>query len=248
MPVVQYLRLDLGAEFDVTAIIYLKKWTAWNSVGLTIRLFDESNTKIGSDKIVETNNTETTFDLRKSSLSNIQKSLIPITIGLTTVGGSDIALYDCNDILVGIRIANNTITYNSITYTHADFRTYRDGNLNQYAPIMPYNLKRGGYSLENAFRLTGQTGFSSVGVKARYIKIIPRNSTTPLYISQIIAVDEFGINRAFEKQTYQQLSSNPFPTNGKNAVDGVYEASFDTTEFFIAVFQKIQTEINAIIL
>ena len=150
----------------------------------------------------------------------------------------DIALYDCNSIVVAVRIATNTMSYANATFRYADFRTYRDGNLNQYAPIMPYNLKRGGYSLENAFRLTGQTGFSSVGVKARYIKIIPRNSTTPLYISQIIAVDEFGINRAFEKQTYQQLSSNPFPTNGKNAVDGVYEASFDTTEFLSLYFKK----------
>jgi len=157
-----------------------------------------------------------------------------------------VQLYDCYNILVGSILTTTTISYPSTTglnWYAADFRNYLNNVPNPYAPIIPWTVKRGGYRLDSNGSLSASTPYTTSGVKARYVKIIPRDPTTPLYISQILAVDEFGINRAFEKQTFHMKNSGDsanlnFPLDGKNAVDGVYEAQIDHPEFLTLFFTK----------
>jgi hypothetical protein len=130
-----------------------------------------------------------------------------------------VELYDCHDARVGVSVTN--LKYSG--YRYADFRNYWNGIPHIYAPIKPYTLRRGP---------------NSVGVMARYIKIVCRDAKTPLYISQILAINEMGINCARDKQTYHSSENPAFPTNAKYALDGVYEATFDNPEFLSLFYTK----------
>lgn len=160
--------------------------------------------------------------------------------------GTRVELYDCYSLIVGEATSAASTLDPSIIF--ADFRNLLNDSPNIYAPFKPYNLRRGGYKL-SAFNSGAGTTYSSTGVKARYVKIIPKDPSIPLYISQIIAVDEFGINRAFQKQTFNvnivgQPASLNFPPDGKNAVDGIYEAQIDNLEFIELYFTKYKRKFN----
>ena len=98
----------------------------------------------------------------------------------------------------------------------ADFRR---PPVNVLAPIVTYPVRYGRYS---------------TGRMARYVKVYPKNSSTPLYMSQLIVVDPTGSNIAFEKSTYSPDTRLTRKTSV--AVDGKYEAHIDS--LFYAFYQK----------
>jgi hypothetical protein len=176
-----------------------------------------------------------------------------ITSVITNLTGAAVELYDCYNYLVAQGNSNTITPSGSSLGVYADFRNYKNGSRNIYAPVVPYPIRRGGYDLSlftntDPNRVTSGTtptlsipsNMSNSGIKARFIKIYPRDSVTPLYISQILVIDEFGINRAFEKNcTYvSAYNTNQYPTNIKYAVDGVYEAQFDTLAFLNLFYTK----------
>lgn len=106
--------------------------------------------------------------------------------------------------LVILRDCNATpVALNYATEGGADFRI-GDG------PLAPYP-----YS----------TGPHQQGVRCRYIKVIARDDKTPLYLSQIIAVNACGRNVAQDKESYA-TSSAP-QSSAARVVDGVYERQME---------------------
>ena len=167
----------------------------------------------------------------------------------TSTTEKTVQLYDCYNVVVAavstVPLATEVsyaTTAPGLTWYVGDFRNYLNTVPNPYAPIVPWPIKRGGYRLTSSGSLSESAPYTTSGIKARYIKIIPCDPVTPLYISQILAVDEFGINRAFQKQTFTAnavTNTNiQFPANGKNAVDGIYEAQIDNTEILTLFFTK----------
>lgn len=156
----------------------------------------------------------------------------------STVSGKRIQLYDCNGILVNdnslttLSFAScpqslnvpTTTTISNVLY--ADFRNTLNTNI-CYAPIYPFKTPT-----------TTPPGFFGKGIPTQYIRVIPKDTTTPMYISQIIAVDSNGTNVAFEKDTFTNTTDSVLLNSTKNAVDGVYEANLGDSDFLTLFFMK----------
>jgi sugar lactone lactonase YvrE len=131
-------------------------------------------------------------------------------------------LTDCNNNQVADQLLKMLPTNSQIMY--ADFR---NPTANTYAPLQPLQITYG-----------------SKGTMAQYIRVIPRDTTTPLYVSQVIAVDSSGVNVSFEADTFTVNSS--LLTKTPYAVDGNYEAKMTDMDwlniFFTKYRQKLASE------
>ena len=144
---------------------------------------------------------------------------------ITSLMNLKVELYDCYDTLVSNKLTLVSVSLGvaGVKY-YADFRK-QSGYINRYAPIKPFINK--------------EYGEGQQGIKIRYVKIYRRNTSTPLYISQILAIDETGKNRAYQKESVCVTNgATSFPSTRVNAVDGFYEAQIDRNEFLILFFQK----------
>jgi sugar lactone lactonase YvrE len=187
----------------------------------TTQIIDSTGTNINISGICVSTNQQTggyytfRFNTRMYEINSVITSLANIRV----------ELYDCYDVLVSNKLTLVPIVITTPTTSYyADFRK-QHGYINRYAPVKPF--------------LNRQYGIGGQGVKTRYVKIYPRNSITPLYISQILAIDETGKNRAYQKESVCVANgTTTFPSTRVNSVDGFYEAQIDTSEFLRLFFQK----------
>jgi hypothetical protein len=126
-----------------------------------------------------------------------------------TTTARTVTLIDCNSAPVAsIFTGSATTTYRNEAWVTADFRRSKFDS--PYSgPLAP---------------LPVQYGPHNSGVLARYIEILAKDALTPLYISQIVAVNACGRNVAHMKDTYTEPALAASSTNTPDlAVDGIYE-------------------------
>jgi len=128
-----------------------------------------------------------------------------------------IIIQDCNGYIVGLDYAMSLISPPNNLYTFADFRKNKNVGATYPFPV--------------------QYGPHGSGILARYIEVLPPNNDTPLYISQIIAVNACGRNVAIGKDTYASRPSG-VGSNPAIAVDGVYEDELNENNPFSLMYQK----------
>ena len=186
---------------------------------------------IGSSTLIVFNSSSNIFEINSIIIDDVNASI-----------GLFITLYGCDDVVVNkqpLQLYNDTALQTAQTFKLADFRNPLKKS---YAPMEPLpsvrysDLTPGStehtsltaiYSEKNVD--TGKNNMPPKGLLAQYIKIVPRDSVTPLYISQIVAVDSNGMNIAFEKETYTPNTSIAGTTG--YAVDGVYAVSPDDPKY-----------------
>lgn len=132
-----------------------------------------------------------------------------------------IELTDCQGNQVARQEIKQFPTNNQIMY--ADFR---GPSLSNYAPLQPLPIRYGPLNK---------------GIMAQYIRIIPRDAVTPLYISQIIAVDSSGNNVSLEADAFTVDDS--VRQNASYAVDGVYEAKMSDSDWLQMFFTKYRQKL-----
>jgi len=188
---------------------------------LTTQIIDSTGTNINIPSVCISSSESSggyylfTFNNRMYEINSVITSLEKIQV----------ELYDCYGI-----VGSNKLTIKSFIVGTASIKYYADfrkqtGYINRYAPIRPLLYK--------------QYGSGGQGIIARYIKIFRRDAVTPLYISQILAIDENGRNCAYAKESVCVTGGvSSFPPKRINTVDGFYEAQIDTDEFLLLFFQK----------
>ena len=132
-----------------------------------------------------------------------------------------IELIDCNENKVADEIIISFSINNEIMY--ADFR---NSIRSVYAPLRPLSIRYGPLNK---------------GIMTQYIRVIPRDTVTPLYISQIIAVDSNGRNVTFEATTFTIDSSVSSKAN--YAIDKRYEAKLTDSDWESLYFEKYRQKI-----
>lgn len=117
-----------------------------------------------------------------------------------------VTIYDCDGKPVANSFAVGPVeTYLTNPWLVADFRRRKLAD-DYSGPRIPFPI---------------QYGPHTSGVLTRYIEIIAKDDKTPLFISQIVAINACGRNVAFQKDVYatsQKQESRP-----ESAVDGIFE-------------------------
>lgn len=135
----------------------------------------------------------------------------------STIGsGRKVLLKDCNGVIVQFKPAS---VQDSSGKFYADFRTQKAPA--ERGPLTPYTVTDGPHRQ---------------GVPCRYIKVIPRDSTTPLYLSQVIAINACGRNVAEGKDAYATSGANP-----QRAVDGFYERQLDNPSEALTLYDNYRS-------
>ena len=192
-----------------------------------------------STKTTDTTGITTIVFTKNASLLEVNSVIVT---GPSTIIGKFVYLYGCNGVIVNSQpLQNYTDSITKKAYILADFR---NPSKNLYAPMTPLPMiyysglpttapNYGALStMYGAVNLdTGSTNSPPKGVLTRYVKIIPADAVTPLYISQIVVIDSNGINVAFEKDTFTP-NGGILSTTGK-AVDGVFALSIDNPNYSI---------------
>jgi len=186
-----------------------------NNVRANIKITDSTGREVPLTSITATSFslyglTFAAFDLGRSwEINTVSvKSLIPST--------NLIILQDCNGYIVGLDYPISTQPAPNAAYRFADFRKNKT-----VGAVYPFPI------------VVGPHGS---GINARYIEVLPRDNQTPLYISQIIAVNACGRNIAIEADTY---ASNPAAgSKASSAVDGMYEDELNEQNQFSLMYQK----------
>jgi hypothetical protein len=79
VPPLYMIRIDLGNDYDVTAIEYIKTNTSYSSSGLQIKTYNSIST-ISSVQTIGIDLAKTVFDMRSNLLTPAQKITAPITV------------------------------------------------------------------------------------------------------------------------------------------------------------------------
>jgi len=156
--------------------------------------------------------------------------------------GTFISVIGCENLITGYQpLFLYTDPTTNASFILADFR---NPSKSPYAPLVPLPAVRFNTMPTTSVQYselstmygtiipdTGLNNSPPKGILARYVKVIPRDATTPMYISQIVVVDSNGINVAFEKDTF--TPNMALLERGEFAVDGIFALSLDDPNYSI---------------
>ena len=160
--------------------------------------------------------------------------------------GTRINLRDCDGFIINNKAVASYTTPTAVRRL-ADFRNPSNTPLmNQHAPMIPlsYNtVRNASLDVQNMYKDVSNNGVQmSDGIVARYVKVTPQTGTN-LYLSQIIVVDSWGMNVAFQKDAF--TPDLVVVSNAARAVDGVYEQSLDTDPSLLSFENYLRKEVSS---
>ena len=230
-------RLRFETPGDVTATIQILNGTTWAAVTASdIPMATVIHTDIGDDYITNPITIYVTATINaKNLLLQFGRpfEVNAVLLHSTEFGGTakTATLIDCNNSPVSTALSGYMpVPYMNINWLPIDFRRRKLDD--EYSgPVAPYPI---------------QYGPHNAGVLARYIEIIPKDYVTPLYISQIVAINACGRNVAFMKDVYAPNPASLTEQGPNLVVDGRFEdeltVDFAQTIIYDAYKQKPEAD------